>query len=73
MLIWPADRTSWDPGSRSITFRNFDGSIVTVGDGDEVVLGGGSGAESDGGVAWVARPSADCSLVPNWGVGDVRR
>jgi hypothetical protein len=73
LLIWPADRTSWDAGSRSITFRNFDDGIVTVGDGDGVVLGGGSGAEAEGGVAWVARPSADCSLVPNWGVGDVRR
>lgn len=40
LLFWPSDRTAWAPEPPTITFANFDGSIVTVRDGDDVVLGG---------------------------------
>ena len=78
LLYWPADRTTWDEASRTITFENFDGSSGTVGDGDEVVLGGSGGTETEGGVSgaehvasvdWVAPPDPSCALDPWWYVG----
>lgn len=83
LLSWPADRTTWNEESRSITFENFDGSVVTVGDGDHVVLGGGGGGadtEAEDGISseewvrrmdWVAPPASSCSLDRWWGVGAV--
>lgn len=82
LLFWPADRTMWSAETRAITFTNFDGSVVTVSDGDSVVLGGGGGSESEGhltreewvnGTAWTARPAPSCLLDSWWGVGVVRR
>jgi hypothetical protein len=78
LLYWPADRTTWDEASRTITFENFDGSSGTVADGDEVVLGGSGGTETEGGVSgaehvasvdWVAPPDPSCPLDPWWDVG----
>jgi heat shock protein HslJ len=80
LLLWPADRTTWDAEQRTITFANFDGTTATVGDGQSVVLGGGGGGSAESGVAtevwvagmtWVARPVDGCPLDPYWGVGDV--
>jgi hypothetical protein len=80
LLTWPADRTTWSEESRSITFENFaafDGTIVTVGDGDPVVLGGGTGAEEKSGeewvrgVDWVAPPAPSCLLDRRFHVGVV--
>lgn len=83
LLTWPADRTTWDEASRTITFENFDGTIVTVADGDVVVVGGsGSGGESEGepGMSaeewiesreWVAPPARSCPLDQRWGVGAI--
>jgi hypothetical protein len=83
LLVWPADRTTWSEESRSITFENyaaFDGSIVTVVDGDRIVLGGGGSSEAESGVSreewvrridWVAPPSSSCSLDPRFFVGAV--
>jgi hypothetical protein len=82
LLLWPADRVTWDAGERTITFANFDGTDVTVGDGESVVLGGGGGSSAESGVTaevwltqmtWVARPADGCPLDPYWGVGDLRR
>jgi hypothetical protein len=83
LLVWLADRTTWDPASRSITFVNFDGPVVTVRDGDRVGLGGsGSSAGVEGGLsgpewiesrAWVARPNPACPLDHRWGVGILSR
>ncbi len=82
LLFWPADRTTWDPGSRAITFENFDGTVVTVGDGDDVVLGGGGDSESESGLSgeawvdrmeWVSPPGPSCPLETRWGVGAVER
>ena len=80
LLFWPADRTTWTAPSRSITFDNDDGSVVTVRDGDHVVLGGGADSEAESGVSgadwvrqmtWVAAPAATCWLDVRWGVGAV--
>jgi hypothetical protein len=82
LLFWPADRTTWDGEARAITFRNFDKSVVTVSDGDHVVLGGSGDSEADSGtsgedwvkqVALVAQPAPSCVLDPRWVVGAVGR
>ena len=82
LLLWPADRVAWNAGDRKITFANFDGTGVTVGDGESVTLGGGGGNSAESGVTpeawlagmtWVARPADGCPLDPYWGVGDLRR
>ena len=82
LLFWPADRTMWSAESRSITFTNLDGSVVKVGDGDRVALGGGGGGEAEGGVTpeewaeameWVAPPDASCLVDSWWGVSAVHR
>jgi hypothetical protein len=81
LLLWPRDRASWDPSSRTITFRNVDGALVTAGTGMHVVVGGGGGGADEAGadpVAWVARmrwvvePSRNCPLDAWWAVGDLR-
>jgi hypothetical protein len=80
LLVWPADRTAWSPEPPTITFTNFDGSVVAVRDGDAVVLGGSGDSEADGGLSgedwvertvWVAPPSFSCSLDQRWFVGAV--
>ena len=83
LLTWPADRTTWDEASRTITFENFDGTIVTVADGDDVVVGGSGGgteSEAEGGISseeyvdridWVAPPASSCPLDSWWGVGAI--
>jgi hypothetical protein len=78
VLVWPADRTAWNAEAQTITFTNFDGSTVSVGDGASVVLGGsGDGATESGTTVeawlartpWVARPAPSCPLDSWWSVG----
>jgi hypothetical protein len=82
LLYWPADRTTWNAGPSTITFTNYDGTVVTVRDGDAVVLGGSGDSAADGGVSgqawvdrtvWVARPQPSCALDQRWAVGAVGR
>ena len=82
LLFWPSDRTTWRAEPRTISFTNFDGRIVTVRDGDHVVLGGGGDSQAESGVSgeqwlqrmlWVAPPSRSCSLDLRWAVGAVGR
>ena len=76
LLSWPADRTMWSEESRVITYDNVDGSVVTVGDGDHVILGGSGGPGEDGisgeefvkRTAWVAPPASSCTLDRWWTV-----
>jgi hypothetical protein len=82
LLFWPADRTTWNGESRTITFKNFDGTVVTVEDGDEVVVGGSGDSVGESGLSgqewvdrfdWVAAPAPSCPLDLRWGVGAVGR
>lgn len=80
LLFWPADRTRWNGEKRTITFENLDGSVITVADGDHVVLGGGGDSSAEGGISgaewvkrmeWVRPPASSCPLDPRFGVGGV--
>lgn len=82
VLIWPADRTTWNVESRTITFANFDGSTVSAGDGTRVVLGGSGDSNEEAGtttedwlarMTWVAPPDAACPLDARWWVGGLTR
>ena len=80
LLVWPADRTRWDPANESIVFSGFDGRQVTLADGVEVSFGGGgdgtaesevSGPEWATSVDWMAPPDASCPMEIRWYVGEV--
>ena len=89
LLVWPADRTTWNAQARTITFDNYEsrgdpdaGRRVTVGDGMRVVLGGSGGSIAESGTTtegwverrqWVARPAASCPLEEWWSVGALTR
>jgi hypothetical protein len=82
LLVWPADRTTWDGTSRTVTFANFDGSPVSARDGTTVVLGGSGDSNSESGTtteawlartSWVAPPAASCPVESRWWVGAVIR
>ena len=74
----PSDGIAWNPGN-TITFANFDGRMIEVHDGDQVVLGEGEGREGLSGADWVpqtqwiASPVPACELENGWGVGAVGR
>jgi len=84
LLLWGADRTTWSAETRTITFENFDGTVVTVADGDDVVLGGSGGgreSEAESGIPnegwvdrteWVAPPAASCPIDEWWSIGSVQ-
>ena len=82
LLVWPADRTTWDGQTRTITFANFDGSTVSARDGMSVVLGGGGDSNDESGTTteawvsrtpWVAPPAASCPAESRWWVGALMR
>jgi hypothetical protein len=56
LLVWPADRTTWNGEEHAVTLENLDGSAVTLRDGDRVSLGGGGDSVAESGVSgeeWV--------------------
>ncbi len=82
LLVWPADRTTWDGQTRTITFANFDGSTVSARDGMSVVLGGSGDSNDESGTtteAWLARtpwvqpPAPSCPAESRWWVGALMR
>jgi hypothetical protein len=82
LLVWPADRTTWDAQASTITFTNFDGSTVSAGDGTAVVLGGSGDSTEESGTTsqkwlartpWVAAPGASCPVESWWWVGALTR
>jgi len=82
LLVWPADRTTWNGQTRTITFANFDGTTVSARDGTPVVLGGSgdsndaSGTTTEAWLArtpWVAPPAASCPAESRWWVGALIR
>lgn len=80
-LTWPADQTVWDPTTASIAFRRPSGEVVTLRNGDRVVLGGGGSSRGEnglGGMQWTSRltsvapPAPECLIDVRWEVSDVQ-
>lgn len=80
LLAWPAPETTWDPAFAQISFMRRDGQVVSVRNGQYVVLGGGGSSRNEGGltgeewanqVTWVARPKAACLVDERFLVSDV--
>lgn len=77
LLVWPVDRVAWLAADRAVRFRNLDGTVHLLRDGDEVVLrGGGGGVGADGQPAdrrfdWVAPPDPGCAFAEYFLVADV--
>ena len=82
LLVWSAEATRWEPESETIRYRGFDGEVVDVGDGQEVVLSGSGepfvGPEAvvtmDEWVAartWQAPPHESCVSDQSWSIGDL--
>lgn len=80
LLVWPVDRTTWDPVGGDISFLHPDGDVIEVRSGDAVALGGsGTGGGEDpagdawlGRVDWVAPPAREClGRGGAWFVSDV--
>ncbi len=72
LLVWPADRTTWNAVDNSLSFTSESGTM-TLSDGKQVVLAGSwFGADRDGEIDWIAAPHAECPAVINrWQVSDV--
>jgi hypothetical protein len=82
LVVWPADRTIWKPGSRTITFEDADAGTVTLADGDQVVTGGGNGGthlrdssaeEWAADFKWVSPPAEECLTDVWWILGGIRK
>ena len=80
LLVWPADRTTWDDELRTVTFIDEDASVFTLRDGMSVRFGGGgfSEAESDISTAewlenwtWVNEPDTSCIGSEAWLIDNV--
>lgn len=81
LLVWPADRATWNPNARTVTFENPKGGTVTIEGGDELRIGGGGSSADEGGVSneeyvsrrdWVSPPEPSCVTDTRWGVGTVQ-
>lgn len=82
LLVWPADRTSWDPDTKTINYESTDGAATTLRDGDLVTFGGGGSSVNEDGIGdeefiasvdWVAEPAPSCVVDTRWFVGDLVR
>jgi hypothetical protein len=80
LLVWPADRTTWTPETRTISFERTDGQAVPLADGDEVTFGGGGSSVDEGGmepedwvaaIEWVSEPPSACVTDTRWSIGDL--
>lgn len=81
LLVWPADRTRWDESTRTIQFTNPPfGPEFTLGDGQQLSLGGGGDGTDEGGISpaewvasidWVSAPDRSCPMDVRWFVSSV--
>lgn len=85
ILQWGAGQTTWDPETNEVQFRNRDGEIIAVRDGQDVALGGSGEHFSDDPtdrdavprdewmdrMDWVAEPDPSCTYDGSWSVGNV--
>ena len=74
LLLWDDNRVQWDADSSQITHRNLDGASLTISDGDQLLVGGGSASQDfpDSVVtAWASEPADACLTGGAWVVGEV--
>lgn len=80
LLVWPADQTNWSPATGEISFRRSTGEVMTMRDGEPIVLGGGGSSLAEDGLTgeqwadrlnWVAAPAPTCLVDVRWLVSDV--
>jgi hypothetical protein len=80
-LVWPANDTSWLPATKEIAFRRMNGEVISVRDGQLVVLGGGELSRTVDGpngeklprrIDWVVAPDPACVVDVRWLVSDVQ-
>lgn len=77
LLVWPADRTTWNEDTATITYENSDGS-VTIADGDRLNSVGGyshfeSFQELVASIEWVSPPAEACRTTTFWDVGGITK
>lgn len=75
LLVWPADRTDWDPAARTITFEDSRGETLTLDDGDAVLLSGSATSAVEGDAHtepdWINPPAESCPAGSRVTIGDV--
>ena len=80
LLVWPADRTSWDPVNEVVSIESLEGTTVELRDGDSVTFGGGGSSAAEGGqsageflasVSWISEPELSCVTETRWFIGEV--
>lgn len=82
LLVWPRGQTTWDASARLIQFKNPDGQVIDLRDGQRVRFGGSGVVFGDPpsgevtsrdawltGIAWEAEPDPGCSADSSWSVG----
>lgn len=87
LLVWGTEQTTWDPVANEVEFRNRDGRMTRVRDGQFVRLGGSGEYFSDDPTnsdavqkdewlarmdsLWVVEPDPSCLRDGTWDVGNV--
>ena len=79
-LVWPSDRTRWDPSTRAVLLADTAGTIAALRDGQRVSLGGGGSSVGEGGLGgigwaigldWASLPpDGTCDMDARWFVDD---
>ncbi|WP_143447662.1 hypothetical protein [Kineosporia sp. R_H_3] len=75
-LVWESDRVSWDPATRTVTYRDRDDGDLSLVDGDTIVVGGSGdqgGPETEwlDRLDWVSPPAQECRTGYWWSVAGV--
>lgn len=78
LVVWPADRTTWDGDSAAVVFEDADASTVRLADGDRVAATGGfdqNGTPSEEWVSveWVSPPAQACETDVRWILGGITK
>jgi len=80
LLLWPQDATSFTHATQAITYRDSDGNVAELVNGDMAAFGGGhassnqvGGSAEDfiGSIDWANQPAVDCITDSPWFVGAV--
>lgn len=78
LVVWPADRTTWDGDSAVVVFEDADAGTVRLADGDRAASTGGfdqGGTPSEEWlpVDWVSPPAQTCETNVRWILGGIRK